>query len=592
MKRKNNTSCWVLGISCFYHDSAACLVKDGVIVVAAQEERFSRKKHDAGFPTHSVKFCLDFAGIQERDVEKVVFYDKPLLKFERIVMGHLDGFPKSLFPFLRGMRSWLSKKLWIKSLIYENLKGYEGDVWFSEHHLSHGASAFLVSPFDRACILTVDGVGEWASATRGIGGGTEIEIDDYISYPDSLGLLYSAFTYYLGFKVNSAEYKIMGLAPYGEPKYAKTIIDHLIDIKPDGSFRLNLKYFAYQWGSIMTSWRFHELFGGLPIEQGVKPTQREMDLAASIQKITDEVMVRMARGLWKKYRVNNLCMAGGVALNCVSNSEILKRTNFQQLFIQPAAGDAGGAVGAAMVGYWKMIRDRGGDVSRKWQWSDTYLGPEFGDKQIEYALKEAGVVFQKMSSEKLIGRVAKLIAEQNIVGWFQGRMEFGPRALGNRSILADARNPKNQDRVNLKIKYRESFRPFAPSVLKESASEWFDQGGIPDQYMLMVAQVKNPAIPAVTHVDNSSRIHTVSEKSNQKYHALIREFEELTGVPVIINTSFNQRGEPIVCSPVDALNCFLRTEMDYLAIGNFLVDKSEISADLIQSARMVQFNLD
>lgn len=583
---------YVLGLSCFYHDSAACVVKNGQVIAAAQEERFTRVKHDENFPERAIEFCLKYAGIKAKDLSLVAFYDKPLLKFERIVISHLNEFPKSLFPFILGMKEWLTKKLWTKALIYEKLAEYDGEIVFPEHHLSHAASAFLVSPFEQAAILTIDGVGEWATVTKGSGKGTGIKLTHQINYPHSLGLLYSAFTYYLGFKVNSAEYKVMGLAPYGVPRYAKKILDNLIDIKPDGSFNLNLKYFNYPHGLTMTNQRFNHLFGGEAKPLGTKPTQREMDLAASVQAVTDKVVVKMAQSLWKEYKISNLCMAGGVALNCVTNSQILRKTRFRQIFIQPAAGDAGGSLGAAILAYYDLMKKRGGKPIRKWRLENAYLGPEYSNLEIQKSLDNNRIKYLKLSTDQLIFRVARLIADQQVVGWFQDRMEFGPRALGNRSILADARNPNNQDRVNLKIKFRESFRPFAPSILEEESLKWFDLHALPDEYMLLVAHTKKNSIPAVTHVDGTARLQTVTKQTNEKYYKLINQFFQLSKTPVIINTSFNQRGEPIVCTPTDAILCFLRTDLDYLAIGNYLVDKTEVPRQVIESAKQMKFKRD
>lgn len=577
---------YILGISCFYHDSAAALLKDGEIIAAAQEERFSRIKHDERFPKNAIKFCLEHASIKASELDAVAFYEKPFLKFERILISSIEFFPKGLFSFLPAMRTWLGQKLWIKQLIYQELENYEGIIYFPEHHISHAASCFLVSPFKKAAILTMDGVGEWATATRGIGEENKITLTHEIKFPHSLGLLYSAFTYYLGFKVNSAEYKVMGLAPYGEPKYFKTIMDKLIDIKDDGGFRLNLKYFAYPYSLVMTSPAFHDLFGSDPNSLGTEPGKREMDLAASLQKVTEEVMVRSTKALFKEYKTKNLCMAGGVALNCVANGKVLTKTGFKNLFIQPAAGDAGGSVGAATYVYHSLL-----NKPRKWIWHDAYLGPDYRDGEIKSLINKHQVKYKRLSKNQLISKVAELIMNQQIVGLFQGRMEFGPRALGNRSIVADARNPENKDRVNLKIKFRESFRPFAPSVLEEDSPNWFELI-VPSPYMLLVAQAKSKKIPAVVHLDNSARIQTVSRKTNPLYWEIINEFKRQTGVPVIINTSFNQRGEPIVCTLQDAFNCFLRTDMDYLAIGSFLLDKTKMPKSLIAKARQKTFELD
>src|SRR3989344_5366890 len=576
----------ILGLSCFYHDSAAALIRNGKVIAAAQEERFTRIKHDERFPHHAVDFCLRFGKISASQLDAVAFYEKPFLKFERILLTALDNFPRGVFSFVPAMKIWLTQKLWIKQLIYEALAGYTGPIYFPEHHMSHAASCFLVSPFHKAAILTMDGVGEWATGSRGCGEVLDITLTDEIHFPHSLGLLYSAFTYYLGFKVNSAEYKVMGLAPYGKPVYTDKILSDLVDLKKDGSFKLNLSYFAYPYGLTMTSPAFHKLFDGEPMPQGAKPTQREMDIAASLQKVTDEIMVRAAADLYRMTRLKSLCMAGGVALNCVSNSEILKRTPFTDLFVQPAAGDAGCSIGAAAYVYHTLMRK-----PRRAAFEHAYLGPSFEETEVRKFLSQTGVPFRRLSRGQLIQKIVDLVIEQQVVGLFQGRMEFGPRALGNRSILADARNPKNRDRVNLKIKCRESFRPFAPSVLEENAKEWFDLS-LPSPYMLLVAQSKTKKIPAVTHVDGSARIQTVSQTTNPFFWEILSEFKRRTGVPVLINTSFNQRGEPIVCIPKDAFSCFLRTDMDYLVIGPFLVDKRDMPDALIKKARGEKFALD
>ncbi len=584
MKRKDS---YILGLSCFYHDSAAALLKNGKVIAAAHEERFTRIKHDPDYPEHAIKYCLKFAGIKTRDLEKVAFYEKPFLKFERLLTTYIDTWPKGLFSFVPAMREWLTRKLWIKSLIYDQLDGYEGDIDFVEHHVSHGASAFYPSPFKKAAILTMDGVGEWASATRGVGVGNEMTLTDQIDFPHSWGLLYSAFTYYLGFKVNSAEYKVMGLAPYGNPRYAKVIRDNLVDIKADGSFNLNMKYFAYPYALRMTSPAFDKLFGGIgPRELGHEPEQREMDIAASLQKVTDEMMIKNAKHLYKTHKTSNLVMAGGVALNCVSNGAILKNTPMKNLFIQPAAGDAGGAVGAALHSYFVNT-----DKPRRNLWKTCNLGPEFNNREILKLLKQKGVKYKKLTTRNLAKTTAELIEKQNVVGWFQGRMEYGPRALGNRSILADARNPENQKRVNMAIKFRESFRPFAPVVMEDKAETWFDAFW-QDPYMITVCNVKRRDIPSVTHVNNSARIQTVNRDQNKKYYDVVYEFYKKTGVGVLINTSFNQRGEPIVCSPEDGLMSFLRTDMDYLVIGNYLLDKKLMPARLINRARNIKFEKD
>jgi carbamoyltransferase len=560
----------ILGISAFYHDSAACLIQDGRIVAAASEERFTRKKHDFGFPANAIRYCLREGGITAADLNYVGFYDKPFIKFERILYTYLATFPRSFPSFMKAIPLWLRQKLWIPNTIKKELE-YDGPILFSEHHESHAASAFLVSPFEEAALLTVDGVGEWATATMGVGRGTQLEIQREIRFPHSLGLLYSAFTYYLGFKVNSAEYKVMGLAPYGEPKYMKEM-QQLVDIREDGSFKMNMKYFAYDYGLTMTDGRFSELFGAPPRAPESKITQREMDLAASVQKVTEIVMLRMSNWLHKQTGLKDLCMAGGVALNCVANGKILRETPFENIFIQPAAGDAGGAVGVATL-IWHSILGN----ERKQAWEHAYLGPSFSTQEIRDYLDSNGVRYHELQRDELLDRTVRLIEEQSVIGWFQGRMEFGPRALGNRSIIADARNPENKDVVNLKIKFRESFRPFAPTVLEDKVSEWFELEH-PSPYMLLVAQVREDrrTIPSVTHVDGSARIQTVNRQQNALYYDLIKRFEERTGCAVIINTSFNVRGEPIVCTPHDAYMCFMRTNMDYLVMDRFLMDKREM----------------
>ena len=562
---------YILGISCFYHDSAACLMKDGVVVAAAQEERFTRKKHDAAFPTNAVRYCLEFEGITADDLDHVAFYDKPLVKFERIISTSIATFPRGFSAFRAAMPMWLKEKLWVPNVIEKEV-GYHGDVVFAEHHQSHAASAFLVSPFEEAAILTVDGVGEWTTAAYGVGRGNQIELYREVRFPHSLGLLYSAFTYYLGFKVNSAEYKVMGLAPYGEPKYYDLIMDKLIKVKEDGSFKSNMKYFAYDYGLTMTNRRFAGLFGRPRRDPESKLEQFHMDVAMSCQKVTEEVMLHMVRHLYEETKLPNLCMAGGVALNCVANGHILRDTPFENIFVQPAAGDAGGAMGAAAFTYYSVLGNE-----RKWHLKDAYLGPEFTAEQIQQYLDSKNVEYRECEREETLSTTAKLIDEQNVVGWFQGRMEFGPRALGSRSILADARNPDNKDVVNLKIKKRESFRPFAPSVMLDRTRDYFDiDTGSP--FMLLVCQVHENArtIPSVTHVDGSARLQTVKREDNPLYYDLIAEFDKLTGCPLIINTSFNVRGEPIVCTPHDAFLCFMRTDMDYLVMDRFIMDKQDM----------------
>ena len=594
---------YTLGLSAYYHDSAAALLKDGDIVAAAQEERFSRKKHDARFPVHALNYCLAEAGITLAQVDQVAFYDKPFLKFERLLETYHAFAPKGFKSFRMAMPLWLREKLFQKDLLAKELKALEPGVnWldrllFSEHHLSHAASAFFPSPFDEALVLTMDGVGEWTTTSAAIGRGNRLEIFQEIHFPHSLGLLYSAFTYYLGFKVNSGEYKVMGLAPYGEPKYAQTILDHLVDLKPDGSYRLDQSYFDYCTGLTMTNAKFDALFGAPPRKPEDPLTQREMDLAASVQAVTEEAVLRMTRALREETGLENLCLAGGVALNCVANGKVLRDGKFKQVWVQPAAGDAGGALGAALAAH-HLYRDqprtpRSGQDSMQ----GSYLGPQFAQADIEARLTTAGAKFSVLPDAELIERTASLLASENVIGWFQGRMEFGPRALGGRSILGDPRSAKMQSVLNLKIKYRESFRPFAPSVLREHVAEWFEL----DQdspYMLMVADVAHQhrldaagadkglfgieklkvprsTIPAVTHVDYSARIQTVHADTNPRYHALISSFHEKTGCPVLINTSFNVRGEPIVCTPEDAFRCLMGTEMDALVIGNCVLMKDD-----------------
>jgi len=576
----------ILGISCFYHDAAAAIIRDGQIVAAAQEERFTRLKHDAEFPVHAINYCLRQAGISVGDLDYVGFYDKPFIKFERLLYTYLATFPKSLPSFLKAMPVWLKDKLWIPQLIRSELD-YDGPILFSEHHQSHAASAFLVSPFQEAAILTIDGVGEWETTTYGVGEGTTIRLLKRIHFPHSLGLLYSAFTYYLGFKVNSAEYKVMGLAPYGEPVYYDVIMNELVRPKEDGSYKMNMKYFGYDHGLTMTNRKFDGLFGRPRREPESSMDQVHKDVAASIQKVTDELMVRMASHLYEETKMKNLCLAGGVALNCVANSKILERTPFEHIFIQPAAGDAGGAVGVAYHIYNSLLKKE-----RTFVWHDAFLGPEFSESEIQEYLDGLGIEYVRYGREELLRETARLIAEQHVIGWFQGRMEWGPRALGNRSILADARNPENQSRVNLKIKFRESFRPFAPAVLMERSAEYFDFDR-PSPYMLLTAQVREEKrhIPSVTHVDGSARLQTVAREENPMFYDLIREFERQTGCPILINTSFNVRGEPIVCTPHDAFKCFMRTDMDFLVMGNTVVDKKKMSADVKEFSKE-EFALD
>ena len=583
----------VLGISAFYHDSAAALLRDGELIAAAQEERFTRKKGDDAFPRLAVEYCLREAAITVDDIESVVFYDKPLLKFERIIETYLGVAPRGFRSFLKAGPLWLKDKLYTDRAIRDALGGFTGKVLYSEHHESHAASAFFPSPFEEAAILTVDGVGEWATASIGHGRSNAVEIVRELHWPDSLGLLYSAFTYHIGFKVNSGEYKVMGLAPYGEPRYVKAIYDNLLDLQDDGSFRLDQSYFNYLSGLTMTSSRFSALFGGPARIPESALTQREMDLARSIQDVCEEIVLRMARTARKETASKSLCMAGGVALNAVANGRILRESDFDQVWIQPAAGDAGGAVGAALLA-WHRYFDAPRVARNSDSMSGSLLGPSFSDSQIESELEGAGAVYERVSIDEIAAITASLLAGENVVGWFQGRMEFGPRALGARSILADPRNAKMQSLINLKIKFREGFRPFAPSVLEDRAGEYFELEG-ESPYMLIVAPVKGERrislpentekwgidllniprsdIPAVTHLDYSARIQTVSRGRNPLYHAMISEFNRLTGCPLVVNTSFNVRGEPIVCSPTDAYRCFMRTHLDYLVIGSFVLSK-------------------
>lgn len=562
---------YILGLSYYYHDAAAALIKDGQLIAAAEEERFSRKKHDSAFPKHAIDFCFSKAGISGKDLDYVGFYDKPLLKFERILSTYLTTFPRGYKSYMKAMPVWLKEKMWVPQSLRKSLN-YSGPLIFSEHHLSHAASAFLVSPFNEAAILTVDGVGEWETTTLGVGTGNSINLLKCLHFPHSLGLLYSAFTYYLGFKVNSAEYKVMGLAPYGRPIYYDLIMRELLDLREDGSFKINMKYFAYDYGLTMTNKSFNRLFGSDPREPETELTQFHKDVAASQQKVTEEILIRMANYLYSQTGLDSLCMAGGVALNCVSNSKILSSSPFRRMFVQPAASDAGGSVGVAYYVYNTVLKNE-----RNFVWTHNFLGSEYSDDDIEQDLKMTGVQYRKMDRASLLEETARILADQNVVGWFQGRMEFGPRGLGNRSILADPRNAENRSRVNLKVKFRESFRPFAPSVLRERTAEYFDTDR-DSPFMLFTAQVRQDrrVIPAVTHADGSARLQTVSRDDNALFYDLLKAFESRTGCPVLINTSLNVRGEPIVCTPREAIHCFLRTELDYLAIGNFLLDKKTV----------------
>lgn len=594
----------ILGLSCFYHDAAACLVRDGRIVAAAQEERFTRVKHDPSFPRHAVDYCLAEAGITAADLDAVAFYDKPFLTFERLLETYLAFAPRGLKSFIKAMPVWLKKKLWTPDVIARELgtddEPFAGPILFTEHHESHAASAFFPSPFERAAILTADGVGEWATTSWGVGDGNSLDLRAELHFPHSLGLLYSAFTYFCGFRVNSGEYKLMGLAPYGEPRYADTIRRELIDLKPDGSFRLNLDYFTYPVGLTMTGRKFETLFGGPRRKPEGPLTQREMDLARSVQLVTEEVMLALARHVHRETGETNLCLAGGVALNCVANGRLLREGPFENVWIQPAAGDAGGALGAALM-TWHAWADQPRPTPVGDAMQGAYLGPDFSDDEIAAFLDAEGIPHERLGDDALVEYAADLLAQGNVVGWFQGRMEFGPRALGHRSILADPRGREVQRVVNLKIKFRESFRPFAPSVLADRAADFFDLepstgspstgsgGAVESPYMLLVADVRDATtggegldrrhhtdspIPAVTHVDGSARVQTVSEDRSPCYARLLRAFEARTGCPVLVNTSFNVRGEPIACTPEDAYRCFRRTHMDALVLGNYLVTKS------------------
>ena len=604
---------YILGISAFYHDSAACLVKDGVIVAAAQEERFTRKKHDHSFPSNAIQYCLREAIIDSAELDYVAFYDKPFLKFERILETYLAFAPFGIGSFLKAIPLWIKKKIWIKELIKDKLH-YQGKIIFPEHHESHAASAFFPSPFQDAAFITMDGVGEWATASYGIGKDNQIELLADIQFPHSLGLLYSAFTYYTGFRVNSGEYKVMGLAPYGEPKYKNLIYNYLIDVKDDGSFKMNMDYFNYCAGLTMTNHRFHKLFGGSPRKPESKVTQKEMDLARSVQEVTEEIMLKMAKHVRKETGMKYLCLAGGVALNCVSNGNLLRSGIFDDIWIQPAAGDAGGAVGCALFIWYQYLNNiRKTDENSDFM-QGAYLGPEFKNNVIESFLKKNGYSYQTLTDEELPDKIGDLIADEKVIGWFQGRMEFGPRALGCRTIIGDARSHEMQKTMNLKIKYRESFRPFAPSVRVENISDYFEIDR-ESPYMLLVANVQKDKrvemskeqnsyfgleklnmvrseVPAITHVDYSARIQSVNGKTNPRYHEMLTRFNDKHGCPVIVNTSFNVRGEPIVCTPKDAYLCFMRTEMDYLIMGNYLLDKKDQKPLAEDSNWKSEFELD
>ena len=600
---------YILGISAFYHDSAACILKDGEIVAAAQEERFTRKKHDPGFPNYAVQYCLKEANIEASQVDNVVFYEKPFVKFERLLETYLAFAPKGFTSFSKAMPLWIKEKLFQKSVLIKELKksldeniNWRERLLFSEHHLSHAASAFYPSPFDRAAVLTIDGVGEWTTTSIAIGRGSKLNVLKEIHFPHSIGLLYSAFTYYTGFKVNSGEYKVMGLAPYGEARYSDLIKEKLITTAGDGSFQLDMSYFDYATGLTMTNKKFNDLFGGPPRESESELTQREMDLAASIQKVTEDILIDIVKDIAIETGEKNLCLAGGVALNCVANGILKRKKIFENIWIQPAAGDAGGALGAALSIWYLHYKNERTLSSDRDSMKGAYLGPKFASDEVESRLKACGAVFKKLSEEDLIEEVATALSAEKAIGWMQGRMEFGPRALGARSIIADPRSPQMQKQLNLKVKYRESFRPFAPSVLNEDVNDWFEHD-TESPYMLLVADVKKEKhhimttdqnnlfgidklnvprseIPAITHVDYSARIQTVHSDTNPKYHALISKFKEKTGCPIVVNTSFNVRGEPIICTPDDAFKCFMGTELDILVIENYLLFKGDQNEDL------------
>jgi carbamoyltransferase len=604
----------ILGLSAFYHDSAAALVTDGDIRAAVQEERFTRKKHDFEFPGHALAYCLQAGRLQAGDLDYVVFYDKPFLKFERILETYLQFAPRGFLSFRKAIPLWLKRKLWIKNLIEQELPGFKGKILFTEHHQSHAASAFYPCPFNRAAIITTDGVGEWTTTSIGYGEQNRIKILQEIYFPHSLGMLYSAFTYYTGFKVNSGEYKVMGLAPYGNPVYVQRILDELIDIKDDGSFKLNMKYFNYTAGLTMTSRHFHKLFGGPPRKPESSLRQLDMDLARSVQDVIEIVLYKMARFAREETGAANLCLAGGVALNCVANSKVLNQGLYEDIWIQPAAGDAGGALGAALSVWYQYLGNSRAEPGERDQQKGSYLGPEYPDTEILNYMRQDRIPFKKYDETELLEKAAGLIAAGKVVGWFQGRMEYGPRALGTRSILGDARNPEMQKRMNLKIKFRESFRPFAPAVLAEEANRYF----IFDKespYMLFTAEVKpelrremtleestrfgldklnvvRSSLPAITHIDYTARLQTVHRETNPGFWQLLKTFQKLTGCPVIINTSFNVRGEPIVCTPQDAYKCFMRTEMDYLVLGSFLLSKAEQPEELKLKYKREKFELD
>ena len=603
---------YILGISAFYHDSAACLLKDGEVIAAAQEERFTRKKHDAGFPTNAIIYCLKEAQISPSQISNVVFYEKPFLKFERLLETYLAFAPKGFISFAMAMPLWIKEKLFQKSLLVKELEAaldknedWKAKLLFSEHHLSHAASAFYPSPFKSAAVLTLDGVGEWTTTSFAVGNGNNLKILKEIHFPHSLGLLYSSFTYYTGFKVNSGEYKVMGLAPYGEPKYAELIRKKLINISDDGSFQLDMSYFNFATGLTMTNKKFNDLFGGPPRTSEAELTQREMDLAASIQKVTEDIIIKLAKGIARETGEKNLCLAGGVALNCVANGILLKEKIFENIWIQPAAGDAGGALGAALSAWFLHYKNERTVAVEGDSMKGAYLGPSFSEDEIEIELKKCGALYKKMPHADLLDEVATLLSNQKAIGWMQGRMEFGPRALGGRSIIADPRSAEMQKQLNLKVKYRESFRPFAPSILVEDLNKWFEMDN-ESPYMLVVADlikdkrkemspkeealfgidklnIPRSLVPAITHVDYSARVQTVNKKTNPQYHDLISRFKEITDCPILVNTSFNVRGEPIVCTPTDAFKCFMGTGLDILVIGDFILYKDQQDRLLLEN---------
>ena len=608
----------ILGISAFYHDSAACILKNGEIIAAAQEERFTRVKHDQSYPYNAIEFVLKYSKLKIYDIDQIVFFEKPFLKFERLLETYVAFAPKGFVSFSKAMPIWIKEKLFQKNLLLEKLKSHgknfkpEEKIFFSDHHLSHASSAFFPSPFEEAVVLTADGVGEWATTTVAIGNKNKLEIKKELHFPHSLGLLYSAFTYYTGFKVNSGEYKLMGLAPYGNPIYTDKV-KKLIDLKKDGTFRLNQKYFNYATGLTMTNNLFNNLFGQKPRNSKKENiTQFHMDIAASIQEVTEEIMIKLVKSIREEYGLKNLCLAGGVALNCVANGKILQKNIFENIWIQPAAGDAGGSLGAALA-FWHIEQGNKRKINLNDSMNGSYLGGEYSQNEIEKELNNIGAIFQTYNYEDLIENTSEFISQEKAVGWFQGRMEFGPRALGARSILADPRSDKMQKNLNLKVKFRESFRPFAPSILREELSNWFEMD-VDSPYMLLVANIdedkkiqmskeqnnlfgieklniKRSSIPAVTHVDYSSRIQTVSKKTNKIFYDLISKFNEKTGCPIVINTSFNVRGEPIVCTPTEAFKCFMGTNLDYLIIGNCILDKKTQDKRLIKSYKN-KFELD